>query len=140
MVTNSKEYARAYYHANKEKFKEARLRWLDKQKALKSTANLHDGERFKQVVREEFREVPTPTLTYSQMYYAANKEAIKAKQKQKRISDKRKAYQKEYYAEHRERIAEQQRTYYLKRQKEKKMSKNFFGRIVLSIKKFVKGK
>lgn len=82
--------------------------------------------------REDFKAVACePELTYSQKYYAANRDRIRAQQKQKRIDDKRKAKQRAYYAENRERILEQQRKHFAKKQREKKLSKTFFGRLVL---------
>lgn len=141
MATNSKEYARKYYAEHKEMFREASRRYQEKKKLEKKLTNprLFDmREDYKTSMREEFQAVPTKELTYSQKYYAENKEKIKAKQRETRERNKRLAKQREYYSANRERILEQQRAYQRKKYKEKKMSKTFLGRLALKFKSLFK--
>lgn len=143
MATNSKEYARKYYAEHKEMFREASRRYQEKKKLEKklrvTNPRLFDmREDYKTSMREEFQAVPTKELTYSQRYYAENKERIKAKQRETRERNKRLAKQREYYSANRERILEQQRAYQRKKYKEKRMSKTFLGRLTLKFKSLFK--
>lgn len=143
MATNSKEYARKYYAEHKEMFREASRRYQEKKKLEKklrvTNPRLFDmREDYKTPTREEFQAVPVKELTYSQKYYAENKERIKTKQRETRERNKRLAKQREYYSANRERILEQQRAYQRKKYKEKRMSKTFLGRLTLKFKSLFK--
>ena len=79
MTTNSKEYARKYYAEHKEMFKESNKRYWEKkklEKALKkSNPGLFDMRKdYKTSVKQDFQAIPTKELTYSQRYYAENRE------------------------------------------------------------------
>lgn len=135
MTTNTKEYQRAYYVAHREERK-AYYREYNKRKKLEKQTNpkLFDmREDYKTSIREEFKEVPQGELTYSQKYYAANKERIRAQQKiareKKRAVEKRRAY----YIEHREHLCEMQRKNYAKKKKRERLSKTFMGRLYLKV-------
>lgn len=143
MTTNSKEYARKYYAEHKEMFREASRKYQEKKKLEKklrvTNPRLFDmREDYKTPTKEEFQAVPTKELTYSQKYYAENREKIRAKQKETRERNKRLAKQREYYSANRERILEQQRAYQRKKYKEKRMSKTFLGRLTLKFKSLFK--
>ena len=130
MTTNSKEYARKYYAEHKEAFREASKRYQEKKKLEKrlkvTNPRLFDmREDYTTQTREKFQEIPKQELTYSQKYYAENRERIRAQQKEKRMRDKRNAKQRAYYSEHKEHLRELQRKNYAKKQREKKMSKTF---------------
>lgn len=91
-------------------------------------------EDYKTPTKEDFKAVAyQPELTYSQRYYAANRDTIRAKQKESRRRKKINAKQRAYYAEHREHICELQNKSRAKRKREKKLSKSFFGRLYLKI-------
>lgn len=161
MVTNRKGYMRAYYQAHKEKMRDYQRAYYEKHKdeqnarhkeyykthkdsikkknKVKAQANprLFDmREDFKTVVREDFQSIPKETRTKSQIYYAENREKVKAYQKAYREKKKKKDYQKAYYEANKERITAQQRAYHSKKAKEKRMSKTFLGRLTLKVKKF----
>lgn len=143
MTTNSKEYARKYYQEHKEMFREASKRYQEKKKLEKrlriTNPRLFDmREDYTTPTKEEFQAVPVKELTYSQKYYAANRDRIRAKQKETRERNKRLAKQREYYSANRERILEQQRAYQRKKYKEKRMSKTFLGRLTLKFKSLFK--
>lgn len=143
MTTNSKEYARKYYAEHKEMFREASRKYQEKKKLEKrlrvTNPRLFDmREDYKTPTKEEFQAVPTKELTYSQKYYAENREKIRAKQKETRERNKRLAKQREYYSANRERILEKQRAYQRKKYKEKRMSKTFLGRLTLKFKSLFK--
>lgn len=143
MTTNSKEYARKYYAEHKEMFREASRKYQEKKKLEKrlrvTNPRLFDmREDYKTPTKEEFQAVPTKELTYSQKYYAENRERIRAQQQAKRKRDKINAKQRAYYAAHRERILEQQRWYQKKKTQEKRMSKTFLGRLTLKFKSLFK--
>lgn len=72
-------------------------------------------------------------LTYSQRYYAENRERIREQQRLSRKKKKTAEKQRAYYAEHREHLCELQRKNYAKRQRQKKLSKTFLGRLYLKI-------
>ena len=77
--------------------------------------------------REDFKAVaPEKKLTYSQKYYAENKERIREQQKETRARKKRNERQREYYATHKEHLCELQRKGYARRQREKRLSKTTF--------------
>ena len=143
MWKNTKEYQRAYYAAHRQLYLDAQKRYREKKKREQAMANpnprLFDmREDYKTPTKEEFQSVPTKELTYSQKYYAENKEKIRAKQKETREKNKRLQKQRAYYAAHRERILEQQRLYQKKKTQEKKMSKTFLGRLTLKFKSLFK--
>lgn len=144
MATNSREYSRKYYAEHREMFREASRKYQEKRKLEKqlkvTNPRLFDmREDYKTPTKEDFQAVAyQPELTYSQKYYAENKERIKAKQKETRERNKRLAKQRAYYAAHRERILEQQRWYQRKKTKEKRMSKTFLGRLTLKFKSLFK--
>lgn len=137
MTTNTKEYQRAYYAAHREERK-AYYREYNRKRKLErgwlTNARLFDlREDYKTPTKEEFQAVPQKELTYSQKYYAANKERIKAQQKAARDRKKRTEKQRAYYAAHRERIVEQQRAYHQRKAKERRMAKTWYGRLYLKI-------
>lgn len=138
MATNSKEYARAYYQAHKEQIKAYQRSYHKKKKAqgIISTSTLFDTERYKETIKASFDDIPKQT--YSQQYYAANKERIRAQQKESRERKKRLQKQRDYYAANKERIATQQRAYYQKKVKEKRMAKTWYGRMALRFKSLFK--
>lgn len=143
MTTNSREYARKYYAEHREMFREASRRYQEKKKLEKrlrvTNPRLFDmREDYKTPTKEDFQSVSAKELTYSQRYYAENKERIRAKQKETREKNKKLAKQRAYYAANRERILEQQRGYQHKKAKEKRMSKTFLGRLTLRFKSLFK--
>lgn len=143
MATNSKEYARKYYQEHKEMFREASRKYQEKRKLEKrlrvTNPRLFDmREDYITPTKEEFQTVPIKELTYSQKYYAENRDRIRAKQKETRERNKKLAKQRAYYAANRERILEQQRGYQHRKAKEKRMSKTFLGRLTLKFKSLFK--
>lgn len=137
MSTNRPGYMRAYYESHKEQIRTYQKAYY-KRKQAEKRANpwlLDLREDYKTPTREDFQAIPTKELTYSQKYYAENREKIRTKQRETRERNKRLSKQRAYYAAHRERILEQQRWYQKKKTKEKRMSKTFFGRMVLKVKK-----
>lgn len=134
MTTNSKEYQRAWYAAHREERK-AYFKEYNKRKRLeKSNPRLFDmREDYKAEVKEKFQSIPKKELTYSQRYYAENREKIRAQQKESRERRKRNEKQKKYYAANREHICELQRKSYAKKQRQKRLSKTFLGRVYLRI-------
>lgn len=90
-------------------------------------------EDYKTPTKEDFQQVPQRELTYSQRYYAENKERIREQQRLSRKKKKTAEKQRAYYAEHREHLCELQRKNYAKRQRQKKLSKTFLGRLYLKI-------
>lgn len=138
MTTNSKEYSRKYYAEHREMFRESSKRYQEKKKLekklKKSNPQLFDmREDYRTPTREDFQQVPQRELTYSQRYYAENREKIREKQQAKRKKDKANARQRAYYAANREHLCELQRKSYAKRQREKRLSKTFLGRLYLKI-------
>ena len=138
MATNSKEYMRKYYAEHREKFREASRAYQERKKLEKklkvSNPRLFDmREDYKTEVKEKFTAIPKKELTYSQKYYAKNREVIREKQRERRRRKKINAKQRAYYAEHRNHLRELQRKKYAKRKREKKLSKTFFGRLYLKI-------
>ena len=71
-------------------------------------------------------------------YYYANREKILEQQRASRKRAKVNAKQREYYAKNKEHIQELSRKSYAKRQREKRLNRTAFGRMILSIEKFVK--
>lgn len=140
MATNSKEYARKYYAEHKEMFREASKRYQEKKKLEKTlrvtNPRLFDmREDYATPTREKFQAIREKELTYSQQYYAKNKEKIREQQRLTRKRKKVAAKQRAYYAEHREHLCELQRKNYAKKQREKKLSKTFLGRLRLKLEK-----
>lgn len=138
MTTNSKEYSRKYYAEHREMFRESSKRYQEKKKLekklKKSNPQLFDmREDYRTPTREDFQQVPQRELTYSQRYYAENREKIREKQQAKRKKDKANARQRAYYAANREHLCELQRKSYARRQRQKKLSKTFLGRLYLKI-------
>ena len=138
MTTNSREYMRKYYAANKEKFREAQRRHQEKKRQQRYLDNpnprLFDlREDYKTPVKEEFKSIPKKELTYSQKYYAANREMVREKQKAYREKKKRCEKQRAYYAANRDRIAKQQKEYRTRKARTQKLSKSFLGRLYLKI-------
>ncbi len=161
MVTNRKGYMRAYYQAHKEKMRDYQRAYYEKHKdeqnarhkeyykthrdsikeknKVKAQANprLFDmREDYATPTREDFQSIPKETRTKSQIYYAENREKVKAYQRTYREKKKKREKQRAYYEANKERIAAQQREYHSKKAKEKRMSKTFLGRITLKVKKF----
>ena len=138
MTTNSREYARKYYQEHKEKFREASKAYWERKKLEKqlkvSNPRLFDmREDYKTPTREKFQEVPKKELTYSQRYYAENRERIREQQRLSRKRKKINAKQREYYAKNREHICEMQKKNRMKKQRAERLSKSFFGRMYLKI-------
>lgn len=138
MTTNSKEYARRYYAEHKEMFKESSKRYQEKKRLEKKFKITNPGlfdmrEDYRTPTREDFQQVPQRELTYSQRYYAENRERIREQQRLSRKKKKTAEKQRAYYAEHREHLCELQRKNYAKRQRQKKLSKTFLGRLYLKI-------
>lgn len=138
MTTNSKEYSRRYYAEHKEMFKESSKRYQEKKRLEKKLKITNPGlfdmrEDYRTPTREDFQQVPQRELTYSQRYYAENRERIREKQQAKRKKDKANARQRAYYAANREHLCELQRKSYARRQRQKKLSKTFLGRLYLKI-------
>lgn len=138
MTTNRKEYAKAYYKAHKEQI-QSYQREYHKRKMAEKKANpwlLDTRVDYKTPTREAFQAIPKSISSYNKEYYEKNKERIRAQQKEARERKKRLNYQREYYSANRERILEQQRKYWKKKREEAKLSKTFWGRIKLKIRKF----
>ena len=138
MTTNSKEYARKYYAEHKEMFRESSKRYQEKKKLEKKLKVTNPGlfdmrEDYVTPTKQDFQAIPARELTYSQRYYAANKEIIRAKQQAKRKKDKINAKQRAYYAANREHICELQRKSRAAKKRQEKLSKTFLGRIYLKI-------
>lgn len=141
MTTNKKEYARAYYEAHKEHIKEYYREYNKKRRMEKLRAEAKANPwlfnmdvDYATPTREDFKAVaPEKKLTYSQKYYAENKERIREQQKETRARKKRNERQREYYATHKEHLCELQRKGYARRQREKRLSKTTFWRIWLKI-------
>lgn len=90
--------------------------------------------------REAFRAVrATKKTSYDRDYYVLHRERILETQKKYQRRVKQKAKAREYYAQNREHICEMQRKSYAKKRREERLSKNFFGRILLRIERIVKG-
>lgn len=138
MTTNSKEYARKYYREHKEMFREASRRYQEKKKLEKrlrvTNPRLFDmkTEEYRDYVKQSFK-TPEKELTYSQRYYAENKERIREQQRLARKRKKINAKQREYYAKNRKHICEMQRKNRVKKQRAERLSKSFFGRLYLKI-------
>lgn len=138
MTTNSKEYSRKYYAEHREMFRESSKRYQEKkrlEKMLKqSNPRLFDmREDYATPTKEEFQAVPVKELTYSQRYYAENKERIREQQRLSRKRKKAAEKQRAYYAANREHLCELQRKSYARRQRVKRLSKTFMGRLYLKI-------
>lgn len=139
MTSNSKEYAKAYYSAHKEHIAAYQRAYYKKRKEKIANPWLLDTRvDYRTPTKEDFKAIPTKELTYNQRYYAENRERIRAQQKQKRIDDKRKAKQRAYYAENREHICELQNKSRAKKKRKEKLSKSFWGRLVLKIENLFK--
>lgn len=138
MTTNSREYSRKYYAEHREMFRESSKRYQEKKKLEKmlkqSNPRLFDmREDYKTPTKEEFQAVPVKELTYSQRYYAENKERIREQQRLSRKKKKAAEKQRAYYAANREHLCELQRKSYAKKQRVKRLSKTFMGRLYLKI-------
>lgn len=138
MTTNSKEYSRKYYAEHREMFRESSKRYQEKKKLEKmlkqSNPRLFDmREDYKTPTKKDFQAVPEQELTYSQRYYAENKERIREQQRLSRKRKKAAEKQRAYYAANREHLCELQRKNYAKKQREKRLSKTFVGRLYLKI-------
>lgn len=137
MTTNSKEYQRAYYAAHREEIK-AYYREYNKKKRLErgrvTNARLFDlREDYRTPTKEDFQAISQRELTYSQKYYAANKERIRAQQKESRRKKKINEYQRAYYAANREHILEMNKRNKEAKKRQEKLSKTFMGRLYLRI-------
>ena len=138
MTTNSREYSRKYYAEHREMFRESSKRYQEKKRLEKmlrqSNPRLFDmREDYKTPTKEEFQAVPVKELTYSQRYYAENKERIREQQRLSRKRKKAAEKQRAYYAANREHLCELQRKSYARRQRVKRLSKTFMGRLYLKI-------
>jgi hypothetical protein len=138
MTTNSKEYARKYYAEHKEMFRESSRRYQEKkrlEKKLKaSNPKLFDmREDYATPTREKFQAIREKELTYSQRYYAENRERIREQQRLSRKRKKINAKQREYYAANREHICEMQRKNRAAKKRQEKLSKTFLGRLYLKV-------
>lgn len=138
MVTNSKEYARKYYAEHKEMFRESSKRYQEKKKLEKrlrvTNPRLFDmKEDYATPTKQDFEQIPQRELTYSQRYYAENRERIRAQQKESRRRKKVNAKQREYYAANREHICEMQRKNRQTKKRREKLSKTFLWRLYLKI-------
>lgn len=127
---------RAYYESHKERI-QAQQRAYYKRKQTERQANpwlLDTRVDYKTPTREDFQAVPKEKeLTYSQRYYAENKERIKEQQRISRKKKKAAEKQRAYYAANREHLCELSRKSYAKRQREKKLSKTWYGRLYLKV-------
>lgn len=127
---------RAYYESHKERI-QAQQRDYYKRKQAERQANpwlLDTRVDYKTPTREDFQAVPKEKeLTYSQKYYAENKERIKEQQRISRKKKKAAEKQRAYYAANREHLCELSRKSYAKRQREKKLSKTWYGRLYLKV-------
>lgn len=134
MTTNRAGYMRAYYESHKEQIQAQQRAYYKRKKERMANPWLLDTRvDYKTPTREDFQAVPTKELTYSQKYYAENREKIREKQKETRAKKKRNEKQRAYYAANREHLCELQRKSYARRQREKKLSKTFMGRLYLKI-------
>lgn len=136
MTTNRAGYMRAYYESHKERIQAQQRDYYKRRKAEKQ-ANpwlLDTRVDYKTPTREDFQAVPKEKeLTYSQKYYAENKERIREQQRISRKKKKAAEKQRAYYAANREHLCELSRKSYAKRQREKKLSKTFLGRLYLKV-------
>lgn len=136
MTTNRTGYMRAYYESHKEQI-QAQQRAYYKRKQAERQANpwlLDTRVDYRTPTREDFQAVPKEKeLTYSQKYYAENKERIKEQQRISRKKKKAAEKQRAYYAANREHLCELSRKSYAKRQREKKLSKTWYGRLYLKV-------
>lgn len=137
MPTNRAAYMRAYYESHKEKIQAQQREAYKRRVAKRANPWLLDTRvDYKTPTKEDFQAVPKEReLTYSQKYYAANRERIREQQQAKRKKDKINAKQREYYAANREKILEQQRENRHKKRREEKMAKTFWGRVKLKLEK-----
>ena len=135
MTTNTKEYQRAWYAAHKEERRAYFKEYNKKKKERQANPWLLDTRvDYKTPTKEDFQAVPREKeLTYSQKYYAENRERIREKQKEARARKKRNEKQRAYYAANKEHLCELQRKSYARRQREKKLSKTFLGRLYLKV-------
>lgn len=125
---------RAYYESHKEQIQAQQRAYYKRKKEKMANPWLLDIRvDYKTPTREDFQAIPTKELTYSQKYYAENREKIRERQQAKRKKDKINARQRAYYAANREHLCELQRKSYAKKQREKKLSKTFLGRLYLKI-------
>ena len=124
---------RAYYESHKERIQAQQRDYYKRRKAEKQ-AKLDTRVDYKTPTREDFQAVPKEKeLTYSQKYYAENKERIREQQRLSRAKKKRNEKQRAYYAANKEHLCELSRKSYAKRQREKKLSKTFLGRLYLKV-------
>ena len=141
MTTMPTSYNRAYYQKNKDRIKAQQKAYRERKKAERGNPKLVDTrESMKPEYKEAFQTVPQPTRSEAMEYYYANRERILEQQRARRKKAKANAKQREYYAKNKEHLRELSRINYSKRQREKRLSKSFIGRIVLKVEKFVKGK
>lgn len=135
MTTNTKEYQRAWYAAHKEERRAYFKEYNKRKKERQANPWLLDTRvDYKTPTREDFQAVPKEKeLTYSQKYYAENKERIREQQRISRAKKKRNEKQRAYYAANKEHLCELSRKSYAKRQREKKLSKTFLGRLYLKV-------
>lgn len=138
MATNSREYSRKYYAEHKEMFREASKAYQERKKLEKklrvSNPWLFDlREDYKTPTKEDFRAIPQKELTYSQKYYAQNRERIREQQRLSRKRKKINEKQREYYAKNREHICELQRKNRQTKKRREKLSKTFLWRMYLKI-------
>ena len=135
MTTNTKEYQRAWYAAHKEERRAYFKEYNKRKKERQANPWLLDTRvDYKTPTKEDFQAVPREKeLTYSQKYYAENRERIREKQKEARARKKRNEKQRAYYAANKEHLCELQRKSYARRQREKKLSKTFLGRLYLKV-------
>lgn len=119
MSTNRSGYLKAYYQTHKEQYREYARKAYEKKKALRGI------EEIQSIIVEP---------SYSQRYYAANREAIKAKQKLYRENKKKKDAQRAYYETHKEQYRAYAKKAYDKKKRKERLSKTFLGRLRLKIK------
>lgn len=129
---------RKYYAEHKEKFREASRAYQERKKLEKSlrvsNPRLFDmREDYTTPTKQDFEKIPQRELTYSQRYYAENRERIRAQQKEARRRKKINEKQRAYYAANREHICELQRKSRLAKKRKERLSKSFLGRICLKI-------
>lgn len=136
MTTNKAGYMRTYYKSHKERI-QAQQRDYYKRRKAKRQANpwlLDTRVDYKTPTREDFKAVSKKKeLTYSQKYYAKNREKIREQQRISRAKKKKNERQRAYYAANKEHLCELSRKSYAKRQREKKLSKTFLGRLYLKV-------
>lgn len=137
MTTNRTEYMRDYYNSHKEKIQAQQREAYKRRMAKKANPWLLDIRvDYKTPTKEDFQSVPKEReLTYSQKYYAENRERIRAQQQAKRKRDKINAKQREYYAANRERILTRQKEL---RAKKKCTKPSFVSRVKLAFRMLVK--